>query len=110
MSDERQKQLLATYVRNHMSGPGAIFSPFDGLDLTYNREGTLCKVAPGTTYGEPQQQLPLIHQSELFAANEDEIWGAVIEGLPIVHEVVESEPAIDVVTTEKMSTPTRKRK
>lgn len=107
MSDERQKQLLAIYIRNHMSGPGAIFSPFDGLDLTYNREGTLCRVAPGTTYGEVQQ-LPLIHQSELFAANDEQIWGAVMEGLPIVNEVVESKSVIDVVTTEKI--PTRKKR
>jgi hypothetical protein len=90
MTEERQRQLLGIYVRNHMSGPGAIFSPFDGLDLSYNQEGTLCKVAPGTNYGETTQ-IPLIHQSLLFGASDEQMWGAVMEGKPIVHDGPELE-------------------
>jgi hypothetical protein len=109
MTEERQRQLLAIYIRNHMGGMGAIFSPFDGLHLTYDQEGTLYKVMPGSNYGENQQQLPLIHRTELFDANDDEIWGVVMEGKPIVREVVEPEPEIEEPVIEKI-TATRKGK
>lgn len=105
MTEERQKQLLATYVRNHMSGPGAIFSPFDGLDLAYNQEGTLCKVAPGTNYGETTH-LPLIHRSELIGASDEEMWGAVMEGKPIVRD----EPEIEPVPADEKKSVIRKKK
>jgi hypothetical protein len=104
MTEERQKQLLAIYIRNHMSGAGAIFSPFDGLDLTYDREGTLCKVAPGANYGETMQ-IPLLHQSELFQADDDEIWSAVMEGKPI-----EREPEPSTVELVVVKSTTRKKR
>jgi hypothetical protein len=105
MTEARQKQLLSIYIRNHMGGSGAIFSPFDGLDLSYNQEGTLCKVAPGTNYGETTHIL-LVHQSELINASDEEMWGVVMEGKPIIRDESELEMA---VTAEKKPA-TRKKK
>lgn len=107
MIEIRQEQLLAIHVRNHMGATGSIFTPFDGLHLTYDQDGTLCCVTPGTSYGEGQYQMPLIHRSELMDATDEEIWGAVMEGRPIVRE---SEPEPEATTVKRSTITTRKTK
>jgi hypothetical protein len=88
-----------------MAARGAIFSPWDGLDLSYTQDNMLNKVGANVVHGE-RTQTPLAHTSLLFDASDDEIWDCIINGKPIVREQPEPEPvaekkSVTTATTRK---------
>lgn len=72
LTPRQRKQLLATAVRNHMAGTGAIFSPWYDFDLCYH-EGQLCHVSGGG------QRTPIIAQQDLMGLSDDKIWKVVMK-------------------------------
>lgn len=78
MTEDEKKAILAGAVRNNMT-TSTIFTPWDGLDLTY-RDEMLCR----TTAGSGQQNVVAIaSQWDLHDMDDDTIWQVVMEGKPV---------------------------
>lgn len=75
---DQQRRTLAGAVRNMITAPGVIFSPWTGLDLTY-RDGNLCKASLPSKDGERSYTV-LCSQHAIYYSTDDNIWQLVMGG------------------------------
>jgi len=78
LSLEDQKRHLAGVIRNMMTAPGSVFSPWYGLDFSY-RDGVLCQASPNASSFQ-RKYTKIMDASALHDATDEEIWRMVMEG------------------------------